>query len=296
MMKLSYVLITAARNEETFIEKTIQSVIAQRLLPKKWIIVSDGSTDRTDDIVKEYTKKYEWIELLRMPEHPQRNFAAKAHCVNAAREAMRDIQCDLIGNLDADISFEEDFFEFLLKKFSETPELGVAGARYTEHGHLRAHSLKDVAGQCQLFRSECFEQIGGYIPSKHGGIDNIAVLTARMKGWKTQTFNEIAFLHHRIMSTAETSRWKAMMKHGREDYLLGNHPLWEIFRIVYQSAQKPYVIGGVMLMYGYIRAVLIRVERPVSDEFVSFYRKVQMKRLKAIIRNLLKGKIGLEET
>ena len=295
-MKLKYVLVTAARNEEANIGRTIQSVIAQTVLPDKWIIVSDGSTDRTDDIVKEYTKMYQWIELLRMPEHIKRNFAAKADCINAAYEAVKEVQFDLIGNLDADVSFEKDFFEFLLQKFNEIAKLGVAGTHYLEDDWIPVYSFKDVAGQCQLFRRECFEQIGGYIHSVYGGIDNIAVLTARMKGWRTQTFAERTFFHHRKMSTAESNRWRANIKHGREDYLLGNHPLWEMFRIVYQIAKKPYIIGSIMLLYGYIKALVNRIERPVSKEFVDFYRKEQMKRLKAILGNLLRGRINLEET
>jgi glycosyltransferase involved in cell wall biosynthesis len=124
---LKYVLITPARNEEAFIEKTIQSVIAQTILPKKWIIVSDGSTDRTDNIVAHFTEKYPWIELVRMPEHRDRQFAAKVHCFNAGYSRLQELDYEIIGNLDADISFEEDYFEFLLEKFAMMPGLGVAG-------------------------------------------------------------------------------------------------------------------------------------------------------------------------
>jgi hypothetical protein len=236
------------------------------------------------------------MELLRMPDHQQRNYAAKANCVNAGYERVKGVAFDLVGNLDADISFEEDFFEFLLERFIEYPALGVAGTRYVENDCVPIYSLQDVAGQCQLFRRECFEQIGGYVPSKYGGIDNIAVLTARMKGWKTLTFNEKTFYHHRAMSTAESNRWKAKIKHGREDYLLGNHPLWEIFRIGYQITRKPYIVGGALLMYGYVKALLNRIERPVSQELITFYRKEQIKRLKVIFRNLLKFSIRLEKT
>jgi len=110
----SYVIITPARNEEAFIEKTIQSVISQTILPERWVIVSDGSTDRTDDIVKQYIEKNSWIELLRMPEHRDRTFAAKVHCFNAGYKRFKDTKYYVIGNLDADISFEGDYFEFLL--------------------------------------------------------------------------------------------------------------------------------------------------------------------------------------
>src|SRR4030067_2967547 len=103
-----YVLITPARNEESFIENTIRSVISQTLLPQKWVIVSDGSTDRTDDIVKKYTRDHPWIELIRMPEHRDHHFDAKVHCFNAGYEKVKNIEYNVIGNLDADVSFEKD--------------------------------------------------------------------------------------------------------------------------------------------------------------------------------------------
>jgi glycosyltransferase involved in cell wall biosynthesis len=293
---LTYVLITAARNEEAFIEKTIQSVIAQTILPKKWVIVSDGSTDRTDEIVQRYAKERDWIEFIRLPDRRERHYAGKAKAFNAGYGRVKSLEYDVIGNLDADISFDKDHYEFLLGRFSEMSELGVAGTCYLENDCVPVYSFKDVAGQCQLFRCECFEEIGGYVSCKYGGIDNIAVLTARMKGWETRTFDERTFFHHRPMSTAESNKWKAKMKHGREDYLLGYHPLWELFRITYQMTKKPYLIGGTLLFYGYAKAVVSRMERPISREVVSFQRKEQMRRLKSIFQNLLKMKIRIEET
>ena len=194
---LSYVLITPARNEEAHIEKTIQSVISQTVLPKKWVIVSDGSTDRTDEIVNQYVTEHNWIELIRMPERRDRSFAAKVNCFNAGYQKVRNISYDVIGCLDGDVSFEKDYLDFLLNKFALMPELGVAGTPFLEDGYSSvADSFeggKHVAGGCQLFRKKCFEEIGGYIPNKAGGIDWIAVTSARMKGWRTQSFPENFF-------------------------------------------------------------------------------------------------------
>lgn len=295
-MKLSYVLITTARNEEAFIHLTIQSVIAQTILPKKWIIISDGSTDRTDEIVQHYAKGRNWIEFIRMPDRKERHYAGKAYAFNAGYERVKNLEFNIVGNLDADISFEKDYFDFLLSKFSQIPELGVTGSRYVENNEVAIYSFKDVAGQCQLFRRKCFEEIGGYFPSKYGGIDNIAVITARMKGWKTLTFNEKTFIHHRPMSTAGRNRWTAKIKHGREDFILGNHPLWEFFRIIYQVMRKPYFIGGIFLSYGYITAFLTNKERQMSQDLINFYRKQQIQRLKLIFKNILKFEIKIEET
>jgi poly-beta-1,6-N-acetyl-D-glucosamine synthase len=198
---ISYVLITPARNEEANIGRTIKSVVAQTILPKKWVIVSDGSTDRTDDIVNEHLPGNSWIELIRMPERTERNFAAKVACFNRGYEKVEALDFEIVGNLDADISFEDaEYFVFLLEKFMADPRLGVSGTPFVEDGKhydYRFTSIEHVSGACQLFRRECFEEIGGYIPIKGGGVDWAAVTTARMKGWKTRTFTEKRCLHHR---------------------------------------------------------------------------------------------------
>lgn len=286
-----YVLITPARNEEAFIEKTIQSVTAQTRTPRRWVIVSDGSTDRTDDIVKEYAARYEWIHLLKIPVHNDRHFASKVHSFNTGYETVKEEKYDIIGNLDADISFDASYFEFLLEKFAENPRLGVAGTPFTENGKYydyRFTNIDHVSGACQLFRKECFEEIGGYVPNKDGGIDWVAVTTARMKGWKTTTFTEKTCLHHRKIGTGNYSAITTWFSQGRKDYFLGNHPLWEVFRTFYQMTKTPYVVGGSLLLCGYTWAGFTRVERPISNDLVKFIRQEQMQRLKTLFRKIIR--------
>jgi biofilm PGA synthesis N-glycosyltransferase PgaC len=290
--KLTYVLITPARNEAELIEQTIKSVVGQTVLPAKWVIVSDGSTDATDDIVKKYAAEHKWIEFVRMPERTERHFAGKVHAFNSGYAKVRDLHYDIIGSLDADISFEADYFAFLLNKFAENPRLGVGGTPFRE-GSLqydyRFTSIEHVSGACQLFRRDCFESIGGYKPIKGGGIDWVAVTTARMKGWKTRTFTENICIHHRKIGTGKSAPLAARFRFGKQDYYLGGHPLWEVFRSLYQMKAKPYMLGGLFLLLGYIWAFLSRVERPISRELVEFRRKEQMQRLK----NLFRSRMGL---
>lgn len=280
---IPYVLISPARDEEDTIEKTIKSVISQTVLPTRWIIVSDGSTDRTDDIVKSYLVENDWIELVRLPDRRDRQFAAKVYAFNAGYDKVKDLRYDIIGNLDADITFDEGYFEFLLNKFSEYPDLGVAGTPFVEDGihyDYRFTNIEHVSGACQLFRRVCFEQIGGYTPIKGGGIDWVAVTTARMKGWKTRTYTDKVCFHHRKMGTGSTSALLTSFRQGGKDYFLGNHLLWEIFRTFYQMTKRPYVINGTLMLSGFVLAALKRVERPISKELMDFVRKEQMRRLK----------------
>jgi glycosyltransferase involved in cell wall biosynthesis len=287
-MTLKYVLITPARNEAAYIELTVQSVIAQTVLPERWVIVSDGSTDETDAIVEKYLPGRPWLELLRLPQRRERNFAAKVNAFNAGYGRLKDVQFDVVGNIDGDVSFGSDYFEYLLGKFASEPRLGVAGTHYIE-GEF--HSFRDsyinvqhVNGQCQLFRRECFDDIGGYVPIKGGGIDWVAVTTARMKGWQTRSYSEREFNHHRKMGTAGTSELGSRFHYGQKDYFLGGHPLWQIFRAGFQVAKKPYVLGGLCLLLGYMYCFMQGEKRVVSRELMQFHRGEQMKRLRQLFR------------
>ena len=194
----------------------------------------------------------------------------------------------MIGNLDSDVSLDPDHCEFLFGKFKEDPNLGVAGTIFREEGYSSAtdsfEGQNHVAGGCQLFRRNASSEIGGYFANKAGGIDWIAVTTARMIGWKTRSFREKSFFHHRRLGTAERSVFAASYSYGQKDYYLGGHPLWELFRVVYRMTKRPYVEAGLALGLGYASAALRRLSRPVSNELMTFHRREQMRKLKAIMK------------
>jgi glycosyltransferase involved in cell wall biosynthesis len=289
---MPYVLISPARNEERLIEKTIQSMITQTCLPEKWVIVNDGSTDGTESIVSKYLPDHPWIELVNLPVRRDRSFAGKVFAFNAGLERVKDLKYEVLGNLDSDTSFDPDYLEFLLAKFQQDQRLGVAGTIFREDGYSSGadsfEGQNHVAGGCQLFRRACFEQIGGYIPNRAGGIDWIAVTTARMKGWTTRSFREKYFYHYRSLGTAERSLLASMFSYGEKDYYLGGHPLWELFRVTYRAVKKPYVVGGLALLAGYVSAFARRMKRPVSDELMRFHRKEQLAKLKTILGSFFK--------
>jgi poly-beta-1,6-N-acetyl-D-glucosamine synthase len=287
-----YVLITPSRNEEALIEKTIESVIHQAVLPLKWVIVNDGSTDSTGAIAERYAAQYEWIEVVNRPVRQERNFAAKVHAFNAGLEKVKHLDYEIIGNLDSDISFDPDHLEFLLTKFKEDPQLGVAGTVFVEEGGYS--SQKDsfegenhVSGQCQIFRRECFEQIGGYVPNEAGGIDWIAVTTARMLGWKTRSFRERSFFHHRHLGTAERGAFASAFSYGQKDFYLGGSPVWQMFRVAYRSTKRPYLVEGLALGLGYGWAMVRREKKPISKQLMAFHRKEQMRKLGSVLRSVL---------
>lgn len=292
--QLRYALVTPARNEEKFIKGALASVTSQTVRPVKWVIVSDGSTDGTDEMVRGFAAEHPWIELLRLPEHRERQFAAKARAFNAGCERLANVEYDIVGNLDADITFEPGYIEFLLGKFAANPRLGVAGTPFTEDGdgHTYAHQfaqLEHVSGACQLFRKLCFEEVGGYVPVRAGAIDWIAVTTARMKGWQTRTFTEKVCIHNREIGVGSGSDGKLRMRfhYGRKAYMVGGHPVWECLRGLFQMRQKPFIVGGLWFVSGYVWTALRRGERAVSPELMAFHRGEQMERLRCARRKIL---------
>lgn len=284
---MKYVLITPARNEEANIGRAIDAVVRQTVRPQRWIIVNDGSTDGTSAIIDRFASQYPWIVRVDMPAHRDRSFAAKAHCFNHGYELVRSMAFDVVANLDADVSFESDYMEFLLSRFSEDPRLGVAGTIFLEDGYDSGRDSFEggnhVAGGCQCFRRECFEEVGGYVPNRAGGVDWIAVTTARMKGWRTRSFRERTFFHHRSLGTAERGPLAALFSYGEKDYYLGNHPAWQAFRLAYRLFKRPYLLGSLALASGYVSGAVRRIPRPVSTELMAFHRREQMAKLSAIL-------------
>ena len=251
------------------------------------------SHDGTDEIIKKYANEYEWIEYSRTPERQARDFAGKVYAFKAGYEKVRELNYDILGNLDADISFDDpEYLEYILNKFIKDPNLGVAGTPFREgttQYNYRFTRKEHVSGACQLFRRECFESIGGYVPLKIGAIDLVAVVTARMKGWKTETFTEKYCVHNRKMGAANYNILRTIFLDGYYDYLLGVHPLWEISRSAYNISRKPILLAGIIHMVGYFWAMLTYTHKVVPIEFVSFRRREQILWLKEFIRKVFQS-------
>lgn len=281
----TYVLITPARDEEIYIEKTIQSVISQTILPVKWVIVSDGSTDRTDDIVKQYKDKHDFIYLLRRECDCSRNFASQIYAFKAGVRWLNGIEYDFIGKLDADTSFEPDYYQSVLERFQENPNLGIASGTILEldDGIYKppfcfGSTSRNVPGAVQVFRRQCYEEIGGYIPLE-GGHDVVAQAVAQMKGWEVRSFPDIKVLHHRPTGSSYGNILYNRFHTGIKEYSYGNQPLFEIAKCFWRVREKPYVLGSCFRLSGYCWAFLRRVQREVPADVVGFMRHEQIQRL-----------------
>lgn len=278
-----YLLITAAHNEEKFIEGTIKSVISQTWLPKKWIIASDASTDSTEKIVERYASEFDFIELVCIQKNHARSFASKVYALNAGLEKIDLRECKFIGVLDADISFEKSYFANLIAQFESDPNLGLAGGFIYEerYGNFRTrsgNSIRSVAGAIQLFRRECYESIGGILPLRYGGEDWCAEVMARMNGWQVRAIPQLKVFHHKPTGTG-AGVLKYWYHQGFMDHSLGSHPLFATIKCIKRLRAKPYVVGALARLAGFVCAYLRKEARPVPKEFVNYLRMEQKNRL-----------------
>ncbi len=289
-MKPSYVLVTAAYNEERFIEDTILSVIAQEWRPTEWNIVSDASTDKTDEIIESYAARYDFIHLVRITEEHPRNFAAQVNAINTGIRRLKNSEFEYFGNLDADITLDPDYFLLLLEKFANNPRLGLGGGAIFEKsadGQFRGrkrNSVKSVAHACQFFRRACFESVGScYFPMPYGAPDVYAEVAARMNSWEVMSFVDLPVHHHRFTGAAERYL-RNSFRQGKADYSLGTSPMFELVRVVRRSADKPYVVGSLARLAGFGHSYCVGEPRPVPEDFVHYIRKEQAQRLVRLFR------------
>ena len=284
-----YVVITPAYNEGKYISKTIESVLAQTILPAKWVIISDGSTDNTDDIVKLYADKNQLIQFVRLEKSENKgNFASKVFAFNRGYQILKEISYSYICNMDADVSFDAHYFEDIMQEFRRNPRLGIAGGRIFEEtgSGIRTLSFEDlryVSGRIQLFRRECYDDIGGYRSVAQGGEDTIAAVMARMHGWQCTIYPHLKILHHKTGASAR-GFLKESFRDGAKDYHLGSHPVFQCFKSLNRIRQRPYFFGAVVRLSGFLWQYLSRQERPVNAEFVKFFRSEQREKMKLLLQ------------
>ena len=278
----SYVLLTAAFNEEAFLAETIKSVLAQQVLPNAWVIVSDGSTDQTDKIILRYALKYPFIRFVRREKDQNRAFASKVLAFRAGLQFVNLEAIHFIGHLDADISLPPFYFGDLIRKFQQDSRLGIAGGWYLEKtsGQFRlsqGNSLTSVPGAIQMFRRACYQDIGGLLLIEHGGEDWYAEIMARKCGWRVRSFPELTVRHLRETGTA-AGKLRYSYRQGFADFSLGSHPLFELAKVAKRIVWRPYVVGALARLSGFLMAHIYG-KRVVPPDFIAFLRKEQTARL-----------------
>jgi cellulose synthase/poly-beta-1,6-N-acetylglucosamine synthase-like glycosyltransferase len=280
-------IISPARNEGKYIERTIRSMVAQTVRPVHWLIVDDGSTDETPAIAEEAAAQHDWIEVHRRPDRGIRRLGSGV--VEAFNDGLRRFELDdfdYLCKLDCDLELADTYFEGLLAKFSEDPRLGTAsGKAWIRVGKrlVPERSSDDFSqGQSKLYRVACFREIGGFIPEVMW--DGIDCHRCRMLGWRACSFrdDELRFIHLRPMGSSFRGILHGRMRWGRGQYFMGTHGLYALAIGCYRMFERPFVIGGLCILAGYLSACVRRQARYEDVAFRQHLHKWQMERLRRL--------------
>jgi len=287
-----YVLLTACRNEASFIPEAIRSVLSQSLPPLLWLILDDGSTDGTADLVERLAKGKEWIRVHRLERRAQRSFGGQYRAIMRGYEMVRDLGFDYLSVLDADISFEDaDYFRRLLEELQQNPRLGIAGGAVCEkeNGSFKerpGNAAWSVAGGVQTFRREVFEAIGGYLPLEYGASDSLAVLMAKMKGWQVRSLPALRVRHYRPSSSAD-GQMRGAFHRGLMEAAFGYDAAFMVAKSLRRLTFRPRVMGSLLTLAGYFSYKLKGGRPVIPSEACAYLRRTQRKRLLSAVQ--LKG-------
>ncbi|MDP1977094.1 glycosyltransferase family 2 protein [Undibacterium sp.] len=281
------VIIAPVRDEADLIKLTLDSMVAQTVKPVEWIIVDDGSQDGTADIVREYADKYPFIRLVQRPDRGFRKVGGgvvAAFKFGITQIAHQDYE--YIAKLDGDMSFGPRYLECMFEQFALEPKLAaVSGKVFREEEGQKIEEIiidEHVAGQFKLYRRTAFEEIGGFVEEVLW--DGIDVHTARMKGWTTRSFlhPDAILMHHRLMGSSDKNVYRGRLRWGRGIWFMGYHPLYALASGVFRMREKPFVIGGLLIIAGYLGAAIKRAPRYDNMEFRQHLHRWQLGQIKKL--------------
>ncbi len=280
----SYVLISPCRNEARHMRSTLDSVVAQSRLPKLWVIVDDGSTDETPAILREYAAQHPWIRIVTRQDRGHRSVGPGViDAFYAGYETIRPGDFDFMCKLDLDLELPPRYFEILIQRMTDSPRIATcSGKAYVhENGELvpERHGDDTSLGMTKFYRVSCFEQIGGFVREvMWDGIDNHR---CRMHGWIACSWDEpeLRFIHLRPMGSSQDNIFVGRMRHGYGQYFMGTGPVFMLASAVFRLNQKPYVLGSLAMLWGWIKAALQRKPRYQDLAFRRFLRRYQWRAL-----------------
>jgi poly-beta-1,6-N-acetyl-D-glucosamine synthase len=283
---ISYVIITPCFNEEKFINFPLKSVLQQTIAPKKWIIIDDESSDSSAEIIKNYAEEYDWIEYLYNKKIPGKSYYSNnVYAILSGLNQIKNMQYTYLAILDADIELCSDYYERIIDRFRTNESLGIASGTYLEieNGNWIEARIdrRSTPKAIQVFRRECYEKCGGYIPFEYGGEDSGMEILARMNGWETWSFDDIVVKHHRPVGTGDgRTLLMARYRLGITDYCLGTHLFFMVAKSIKRMLwEKPYILSGFARLAGFIVGFVKRYEQQLPKQAIEFLRDEQLNRL-----------------
>lgn len=287
----AYVLISPCRNEADYMRRTLDSVVAQTVPPALWVIVDDGSSDETPQILAEYAARHDWIRVVPKPDRGHR--AVGPGVIEAFYAGLDTVDLETFSylcKLDLDLDLPSGYFAGLIERMEANPRIGTCSGK----PYFKAASGRMVSEKCgdemsvgmtKFYRVDCFRQIGGFV--REVMWDAIDCHKARQLGWIAVSWDdpELRFEHLRPMGSSQQSIFTGRRRHGFGQYYMGTHPLYFIATAVFRMAHPPYVLGGLAMLQGYFGAMLKRSEQHGDVELRRFIRAYQW-------QALLRGKTG----
>ncbi|MGA7796304.1 MAG: glycosyltransferase family 2 protein [Candidatus Acidiferrales bacterium] len=277
----NYVVISPVRDEEAYIRFTVDCMAQQTIVPKEWVLINDGSSDKTGEILDEYARRYPWIRVVHRANRGFRKAGGGVvEAFNAGYNALEFRDWDFLVKLDGDLSFEPDYFEKCFQNFEKEPRLGVGGGVicYVTNGvkEFEPSPAFHVRGATKIYKRDCWDAIGGFWPAP--GWDTMDEVKANMLGWTTRSFLDLHIVHHRKTGTAD-GEWAGLVKNGRANYICGYHPLFMISKCIGRLVKKPYLIGAIGLFYGFLSGYWKRIPQVDDLKTISYLRRQQLGRL-----------------
>jgi glycosyltransferase involved in cell wall biosynthesis len=276
-----YVVVTPVRDEEEYLRLTVESIINQAVRPVEYVVVNDGSKDRTGEIIEEYARQYPWIRAVHRQDRGFRKPGGGIiEAFYSGFEALKCTDWEFMSKLDGDLSFAPTYFESIFERFKKNPKLGIAGGGlfHVEDGQKIVETCPKfhVRGGAKVYRRACWDAIGGLFVGP--GSDAIDEVKGNMLGWTSESFFDLEMHHHRFTG-ATYGRWGGAIKDGRADYVCGYHPLFLLAKCGVRMARKPYVIGALAHLYGFLRCYWNGTEQVGDPQLVRYLRSQQMNRL-----------------
>lgn len=280
-------IVSPCRDEERTLERTIACVRAQTVLPSEWVVVDDGSRDRTPEILARAARELPWLTVVRREDRGFRKVGGGV--IDAFYEGLAAARpdYDFVAKMDVDLEFSPRYLELLLDEFARDPRLAAASGKVfrPEDDHLVEEFIIDemVAGQFKLYRRAAFEQIGGFV--REVMWDGIDFHRARMEGWTTRSLPdpELRLLHLRLMGSSDRSVYHGRLRWGRGQWFMGSWFPYVLASGLFRMREKPYVVGGLLIVAGYLQAALQGAPRYGDDAFRADLRRWQGRRLRALL-------------
>ena len=279
-----YLLISPCRDEAQFMRATLDTVVNQTILPEKWIIVDDGSTDGTGEILAEYQAKHDWIKVVTRSNRGQRSVGPGViEAFYAGYDTVVADDYEYLCKLDLDLRLPERYFEILMERMNADSRIATcSGKAYVQEGGRlisERHGDDMSLGMTKFYRTSCFKAIGGFV--REVMWDGIDCHRCRMLGWIACSWDEpeLRFIHLRPMGSSQQNIYVGRMRHGEGQYFMGTGFLFILASVISRMNQRPYILGSLATLWGWVRSAITRRARYEDASFRQFLRRYQWRAL-----------------